>query len=99
VSRPASQPRPRWFVLIGFWRTIPILFALAVGFAIGAPRVGALLGLAFLMSSFGLSSWAKANESRLEDEGLMLRALTFYSAALATLLVLVALGWLIAKHA
>jgi len=29
----------------------------------------------------------------------MMRALTFYFAALAALLVLVALGWLIAKHA
>jgi hypothetical protein len=29
----------------------------------------------------------------------MMRALTFYFAALVALLVLVALGWLIAKHA
>jgi hypothetical protein len=99
VSSPANQSRPWWFVLIGFWRTIPILFALAAGYAIGAPRVGALVGLAFLVSSFGFSRWTKANQSRLDDDRLMMRALAFYFAALAALLVLVALGWLIARHA
>jgi hypothetical protein len=99
VSSPASQSRPWWFVLIGFWRTIPILFALAAGYAIGTPRVGALVGLAFLVSSFGFSRWAKANQSRLENDRLMMRAFTFYFAGLAALLVLVALVWLIAEHA
>ena len=99
VSSPASQSRPWWFVLIGFWRTIPILVALAAGYAIGAPRRGALVGLAFLVSSFGFSRWAKANQSRLDDDRLMMRAFTFYFAVLAALLVLVALGWLVAKHA
>jgi hypothetical protein len=99
VSFPASQSRPWWFVLIGFWRTIPILFALGAGYAIGAPTVGALVGLVFLVSSLGFSRWAKANQSRLDDDRLMMRAITFYFAALAALLVLVALGWLIAKHA
>ena len=98
MSSRATQSRPWWFVLIGFWRTIPILLALAAGYAIGAPKVGALVGLAFLVSSFGFSRWAQANRSRLDDR-LMMRALTFYFAALAALLVLVALGWLIAKHA
>jgi hypothetical protein len=99
VSSRASQSRPWWFVPIGFWRTIPILLALAAGYAIGAPRVGALVGLAFLVSSFGFPRWAKANQSRLDDDRLMMRALTFYFAALAALLVLAALGWLIANPA
>ena len=78
---------------------VPILFAITVGYAIGAPKVGALLGLAFLVSSFGFSRWARANQSRLDDDRLMMRAFTFYFAALAALLVLVTVGWLIAKPA
>ena len=98
VSRPASQHRPWWFFLLGFWRTIPILFAIALGFAIGAPSVGALVGLAFLVSSFGFSRWTRANQSRLDEDHLMMRAFTFYFAALGGLLVLVIAGWVIAKQ-
>jgi hypothetical protein len=36
--------------------------------------------------------WAKANQFRLDDDRLMMRALMFYFAALAALLVLVPLG-------
>jgi hypothetical protein len=54
VSGSAGQsPRWWWFVL-GFWRTIPIVTALVIGYAIGHPTLGALMGLAFLLSGFVL---------------------------------------------
>ena len=89
---------PRWWFVLGFWRTIPIVVALVVGYAIGHPALGALLGLAFLVSGFGFSRWVAKSEARQSDERL-LRAFAVYFAAMAAVLVLVLATWLIVKLA
>jgi hypothetical protein len=81
VSGSASN-YPRWWFVLGFWRTIPIVVAFAVGYAIGHPALGALLGLAFLVSGFGFSRWVAKCEARQSDERL-LRAFAVYFAAMA----------------
>jgi hypothetical protein len=98
VSGSAGQsPRWWWFVL-GFWRTIPIVTALVIGYAIGHQTLGALMGLAFLLSGFGFSRWIEASSSRHDDDRLG-RALALYFAAMGAVLLLVVILWLIVEPA
>jgi uncharacterized membrane protein len=97
VSRSASH-YPRWWFVLAFWRTIPIVVSLVVGYAIGYPALGALLGLAFLLSGFGFSRWVAKSEARQSDERL-LRAFAVYFAAMAAVLVIVLATWLIVELA
>ena len=105
--------RPWWFVLLGFWRTIPIAFAIGVGYAIGHPAIGALIALAFFVSGFAFSRWARASQARvranLQDPDYrrryqarsdrLSRAFGLYFAGMGALVVLAVVGWLIAKLA
>jgi uncharacterized membrane protein len=97
VSGSASH-YPRWWFVLGLWRTIPVVVALVVGSAIGRPALGALLGLAFLASGFGFSRWVAKSEARQSDERL-LRAFAVYFAAMGALLVLVLAAWLVVELA
>ena len=109
-----EQSRPWWFVLIGFWRTIPIAFAIGVGYAIGHPVIGALIALALFVSGFAFSRWARASQTRVREQlrrdpdyrlryqersDRLARALGLYFAGMGALLVLVVVGWLLAKLA
>jgi hypothetical protein len=107
------QTRPWWFVLLGFWRTIPMVFAIAVGYTIGHPAIGALIALAFFVSGFAFSRWARASQARVRENlqdpdyrrryqarsDRLSRAFGLYFAAMGGVLGLVVVGWLIAKLA
>lgn len=108
------RSRPWWFVLLGFWRTIPIAFAIGVGYTIGRPAIGALIALAFFVSGFAFSRWARASQARVrerlhqdpdyrrqyqERSDRLARAFGLYFAAMGAVLVLVVVGWLIAQFA
>jgi uncharacterized membrane protein len=60
--------------------------------------LGALLGLAFLLSGFGFSRWVAKSETR-QSDGRLLGAFAVYFAAIASVLVLVLAAWLIVELA
>jgi len=106
--------RPSWFVLLGFWRTIPIAFAIGVGYTIGHPAVGALIALALFLSGFAFSRWARASQARVrerlqqdpeyrrqdeERSDRLARAFGWYFAGIGAVLVFFVVGWLIVKLA
>src|ERR671934_1594232 len=66
------RSRPWWFILLGFWRTIPVLAAIGIGYAVGHPTAGAVLAVAFLVSALAFSRWARASQAgvreRLRDD-------------------------------
>jgi hypothetical protein len=92
--------RRRWFfLLVGFWRTVPVVIAIAVGYALGHPTIGAVVALAFFIGASGFSRWARAHRAELEAGDRLARIFTWYFAGIGALLVLVVAAWLIAKLA
>jgi uncharacterized membrane protein YidH (DUF202 family) len=91
----------RWwfFLLVGFWRTVPVVIAIAVGYALGHPTIGAVVALGFLVGGSGFSRWARAHRSELERGDRLAWIFTWYYAGIGALLVVVVAAWLIAKLA
>jgi len=98
VTAPRENLRPWWLVVIAFWRTIPVVIALAFGYAVGHPSLGAVIGLVFILSSFAFSRWVSASAERQHDDRFA-RALANYFVGLAALLVLVVIGWAVVERA
>jgi uncharacterized membrane protein len=94
----SANPIPRWWFVLAFWRTVPVVVALVVGSVLGSRMLGALLGLAVLVSGFGFSRWVAADAARQSDERLV-RAFVFYFAAMAAALLFTAVTWLIVERA
>jgi hypothetical protein len=115
VSHPANtdgHSRPWWFFILGLWRTIPIAFAIGVGYAIGHPTIGALIALAFFASGFVFSRWARGSQARIRHRlqqdpdyrrayqarsDRLARAFGLYFAGMGAIVVLFVVAWLIAK--
>ena len=110
----SGHSRPWWFVLLGFWRTIPIAFAIGAGYATGHPTIGALVALAFFVGGFAFSRWARASQARVrerlkddpnyrgqyqERSDRIARAFGLYFAGMGAFVVLAVVGWLIVKLA
>ena len=110
-----GQSRPWWFVLVRLWTTAPIIaIAVGVGYAIGHVAIGAVIALAYLVSGFGFSRWARAKRARVrerltqdpeyrrryhERSDRLARIFGWYFAGIGALLVLVVVAWVIAKLA
>ena len=109
-----GNSRPWWFVLIGFWRTIPIAGAIGVGYALGHPRTGAVVALTLFVGGFGFSRWARASQARVrerlqqepnyrrryqERSDRLARAFGLYFAGIGLAVALAVVGWVIAKLA
>jgi hypothetical protein len=89
-----------WFLLlVGFWRTVPVVIAIPAGYALGHPTIGAVVALAFFIGASGFSRWARAHRAELEAGDRLARIFAWYFAVIAALLALVVTAWLIARLA
>jgi hypothetical protein len=111
---PESQSRPWWFVLLGFWRTIPVAIAIALGYATGHPAIGALVALALFVGGWAFFRWARASQAKIhaqlqqdpefrrhyqERSDRIARAFGLYFAGMGALVGVFVVTWVIVKLA
>jgi len=76
-----------------------VVVAIALGYALGHPTIGAVVGLAFFVGAAGILRWPRAHRAELETGDRLARIFGWYFGGIAALLVLVVAAWLIAKLA